>query len=129
MILKRVAQPGTLEKIRQWIVESRAPGSVVNMSGRYYVLVDNETHVAAAGLKRLSWLLTELKHVVVAPEFRRRGYGRAVVRLALEKAQTPVVIATVREDVPWWQRAMELEDFDEVCRVETPRGAIHLLWT
>jgi len=128
MILKRVSQPGTFERIRTWILESRPPGSRVVLDGRYYALVVEGTQVGAVGVKRLSWFATEIKHFVVAPEFRRRGHGRTILRLAMEKVRTPLVLSTVRADNEWWLSVNSQEGFSSVNRMETTRGAIVLLY-
>ena len=54
--------------------------------------------MAAVGLRRLNWCMTEVKHLVVRPDERRKGYGSRVVRLVLERVRTPLVIATIRKD-------------------------------
>lgn len=113
--LKRVVRSGTLEEIREWIRESRTPGSEIVMDARYFVLTVPETgRVAAVGLRRLAWFATELKHLVVKPDQRRRGFGRAILRLALERIRTPLCVATVRVDNVHWLRVITEEGFREV---------------
>lgn len=113
--LQRVIRPGTLEEIRSWIRESRPPGSEIVMDARYFVLtVPDKGRVAAVGLKRLSKFMTELKHLVVKESERRQGYGRAILRLALERIRTPLAVATVRVDNVHWLRASVEEGFREV---------------
>lgn len=128
MELKRAITLGTLEEIRLRIVESRSPGSRVILNGRYYVLVvPGKGRVAAVGLKRLSWFATEIKHLVVNPKERRRGYGRAIVRLALERVRTPLAIATVREDNLPSRKLFREIGFEEVTAFLDSRGGIRLL--
>jgi GNAT superfamily N-acetyltransferase len=129
MILKRVNRLGTLEKIRTWILESRPPGSQVILDGRYYALVEDGDLLGAVGLKRLAWFATEIKHLVIAPQHRQRGHGRALLRLAIEKVATPLVFATVRADNEHWLRVNTSEGFHLIRGVPTSRGEVQLLWT
>ena len=126
--LKRVVRTGTLEEIRTWIRESRPPGSEIVMDARYFVLtVPEKGRVAAVGLKRLSRFMTEVKHLVVKPDERRLGYGRAILRLALERIRTPLAVATVRVDNVHWLRANVEEGFREVETVGSEGNEIRFL--
>jgi N-acetylglutamate synthase-like GNAT family acetyltransferase len=99
VMLKRVIRPGTLEDIRTWILQSRSPGAQIAMDAHYFVLtVPDQGRVAAVGLRRLNWCMTEVKHLVVRPDERRKGYGSSIVRLVLERVRTPLAIATIRKD-------------------------------
>jgi ribosomal protein S18 acetylase RimI-like enzyme len=42
-------------------------------------------------------MLTEVKHLVVHPLFRKMGLGRALIETAMKKADTPIMYATIRE--------------------------------
>jgi hypothetical protein len=126
--LKRVIRPGTLEEIRSWIRDSRPPGSEIVMDARYFVLTVPECgRVAAVGLKRLSKFMTEVKHLVVKEGERRKGYGRAVLRLALERIRTPLAVATVRVDNVHWLRANVEEGFREVETVGSEGNEVRFL--
>jgi GNAT superfamily N-acetyltransferase len=126
--LKRVVRSGTLEEIRDWVRGSRAPGSEVVMDVRYYVLVVPESgRVAAVGLRRLAWFATELKHLVVKPEERRKGFGRAILRLALERIRTPLSVATVRVDNLHWLRVITEEGFREVETLSSEGSEVRFL--
>ena len=126
--LKRVIRPGTLEEIRSWIRESRPPGSEIVMDARYFVLTVPESgRVAAVGLKRLSRFLTEVKHLVVKESERRKGYGRAVLRLALERIRTPLTALTVRVDNVHWLRTVTQEGFREVETVGLAGNEVRFL--
>lgn len=128
MALKRVIRTGTLEEIRSWIRESRPPGSMIIMDARYFVLtVPEKGRVAAVGLKRLSRFMTEVKHLVVKPEERRKGYGRATLRLALERIRTPLAVATVRVDNVHWLRVNIEEGFREIETVGTEGSEVRFL--
>jgi GNAT superfamily N-acetyltransferase len=126
--LKRVIRTGTLEEIRGWIRDSRPPGSEIILDARYFVLtVPENGRVAAVGLKRLSKFMTEVKHLVVKEGERRKGYGRAVLRLALERIRTPLAVATVRVDNVHWLRANVEEGFREVETIGTEGNEVRFL--
>jgi GNAT superfamily N-acetyltransferase len=126
--LQRVIRPGTLEEIRNWIRESRPLGSEIVMDARYFVLtVPDKGRVAAVGLKRLSKFMTELKHLVVKESERRQGFGRAILRLALERIRTPLAVATVRVDNVHWLRANVEEGFREVETVGSEGNEVRFL--
>ncbi len=126
--LKRVVRTGTLEEIRTWIRDSRPPGSLIVMDARYFVLtVPEKGRVAAVGLKRLSRFMTEVKHLVVKPEERRLGYGRAILRLALERIRTPLAVATVRVDNVHWLRANVEEGFREIETIGSEGNEVRFL--
>lgn len=42
-------------------------------------------------------MLTEIKHLVVHKSFRRIGMGEALVNLGIQRADTPLLFATIRE--------------------------------
>jgi GNAT superfamily N-acetyltransferase len=126
--LKRVVRTGTLEEIRTWIRDSRPPGSNIVMDARYFVLtVPENGRVAAVGLKRLSKFMTEVKHLVVKESERRKGFGRAILRLALERIRTPLAVATVRVDNIHWLRANVEEGFREVETVGREGNEVRFL--
>lgn len=43
-------------------------------------------------------MLTEVKHLVVHPMFRKMGLGRTLINTAMKKADTPIMYATIREN-------------------------------
>ena len=72
------------------------PDAVIQ--GRYYMAVEDGVIKGIVGPLRRSWYLTELRHLYVKPEFRRKGIGTFLVEKALERVKTPLVCCTVRED-------------------------------
>lgn len=63
----------------------------------YLPLVYKDTVVGSVGLYRWSFLITEIKHLVVAPSARGIRLGRHLVERAEEKISTPLSCATVRK--------------------------------
>jgi ribosomal protein S18 acetylase RimI-like enzyme len=61
-----------------------------------------ETHgqwvLGAAGIDRQSYTFSEIKHVVVHPEWRGKGIAKLLLKRALGIISTKMIYATVRED-------------------------------
>ena len=59
-----------------------------------------ETHgkyvIGVAGIEKVSYQLSELKHMVVHRDWRGKGLGSFVAKRALQICETPSVYATVR---------------------------------
>lgn len=70
------------------------------LQGRPFYLV--ETHgrqlLGAIGIDRQAYTLTEIKHLVVTPQWRKKGVGKFLVQRALRMVNTPLAYATIRKD-------------------------------
>lgn len=70
------------------------------LSGRVSYII--ETHgryvIGAIGVDRQSYTFTEIKHLVVRPEWRQKGIGQFLVRRAMELVDSRMVYCTIRED-------------------------------
>lgn len=71
---------------------------ILNASTDYVVETHGKYVIAACGMGKVSYQLSELKHMVVRPEWRGKGVGLFVAKRALELCNTPLVYATVRAD-------------------------------
>lgn len=49
------------------------------------------------GVLRVNFVLSEIKHLVVHPAFRKMGMGARLLKTALRAADTPLLFATIRE--------------------------------
>ncbi len=62
----------------------------------------SETHgrlvIAAVGISKTSSTLSEIKHLVVRPEWRRKKVARFILERAMSLSTTPLLYATIRED-------------------------------
>ncbi len=61
-----------------------------------------ETHgklvIGAVGIERVSFTFSEIKHLVVRPEWRCKGVGRFVTKRALQLVENPLAYCTIRAD-------------------------------
>ena len=64
----------------------------------YVTEVHGNWVLGAVGLDRQSYTFTEIKHLVVHPEWRGKGIGKHLLNRALRLTSTRMVYATVRED-------------------------------
>jgi GNAT superfamily N-acetyltransferase len=76
---------------------SATPADFAPPGGTYLVGFVGETAVCGAGIKALAPGIAELKRLYVAPEFRGRGFGSAVLK-ALEQAAEELGYEAVRID-------------------------------
>jgi N-acetylglutamate synthase-like GNAT family acetyltransferase len=61
-----------------------------------------ETHgkwvIGCCGYEKLGHHLTEIKHLTVSKDWRRRGVGGFLIKSVLNLCETPAAFSTVRED-------------------------------
>ena len=72
------------------------PNAIVQ--GRYYLAVADGVIAGIVGLLQRSWYLSEIRHLFVRPELRRKGLGTLLVKKVLEEVKTPLTCCTVREN-------------------------------
>jgi GNAT superfamily N-acetyltransferase len=65
------------------------------IKGEYYIAFDDSVAKGCVSINRMSWFMTEIRHLFVRREFRRQGIGIALVAKALEKIKTDFVCCTV----------------------------------
>lgn len=83
--------------------------SVYKDKADYFVEVVGNSVVGCAGLSRRDTNLSEIKHVCVHPDYRKKGIGKKLVSLAIANAQTDYVYMTIRDDnVPSLRMAQSL---------------------
>jgi ribosomal protein S18 acetylase RimI-like enzyme len=73
-------------------------GKVLQSSATYYPIQLAGFVFGSVAVHRMNFFLTEIKHVVVHPLFRRMGMARKMVEHAVTTVETPIMYATIRED-------------------------------
>ena len=68
------------------------------VQGHYYMVNEDGKLSGIVGLLQRSWYLSEVRHLFVRPELRRKGLGTLLVKKVLEEVKTPLTCCTVREN-------------------------------
>lgn len=72
--------------------------SVLHDNANYFVEVIANKVVGCAGTVKRYPTLSEIKHVCVAPEYRKKGMAKKLVELAIANCETEYVYMTIRND-------------------------------
>jgi len=80
------------------LVTKRNSADIMHPGTEYVIETHGNIVIAICGLSKVSSPLSELKHLVVRPEWRGRGVGLFMVSRALKLCQTPMVYATVKRN-------------------------------
>ena len=85
------------------------------LSGKVdYIVETHGRHVlAACGKERLNFQLTEVKHLVVRPDWRGKGLGQFMTKKIVQSIDTPLIYATVKRDNTPSLSIFKVEGFQE----------------
>ena len=72
--------------------------SVLQNKVQYLIELDGDKVVGVIGLEIKTPKVTEIKHLCVHPDYRRKGLGKKLLELAIRATQTKLLYGTVRED-------------------------------
>ena len=75
-----------------------SPDSVLHGPTRYLIELDGEKVIGVIGLGKHRLNVTELKHLCVHPDYRRRGLGKKLLEKGIEATDTEFVYGKVRSD-------------------------------
>lgn len=89
----------------------RTSHDILNGNVRYVVETHGKFVIGLAGIEKVSYQLSELKHMVVHPDWRGKGLGSFVSKRALQLCETPSVYATVKITNKASIRALEKIEF------------------
>ena len=76
----------------------KSVANIQNGHTDYIVETHGQWVLGAVGLDRQGYTFTEIKHLVVHSEWRRKGIARHLLKRALRVVDTKMVYATIRED-------------------------------
>lgn len=79
----------------------------------YVVELHGKLVIGACGLEKQSHSLSEMKHLVVRPDWRGKGVGKYVAQRALNICDSPMVYSTVRADNESSLRLLASLDFQK----------------
>ena len=69
----------------------------MSTKGTYHPVMEQGIVFGSVCTYRLNFMLTEVKHLVVHPMFRKMGLGKTLINKAIAKVETPIMYATIRE--------------------------------
>jgi GNAT superfamily N-acetyltransferase len=101
------------------------------LEGNYDVIVRDTIVVACIKTAKLSWYQTEISHLVVRPEYRRQGNGRALLRRMCEsayQAKSRLAQCTIRKDNRASMSLFETEGFRLVSSITGLSGTAVGVW-
>jgi L-amino acid N-acyltransferase YncA len=90
-----------------------------------------ETHgkivIGACGIHRQGYSMSEVKHLVVRPQWRGKGLGKFLVSKAVARSKTPSIYATIRSDNTSSMRLFNSVGFTESGTYEHDDHHVRLL--
>lgn len=98
----------------------RTSQDILHSKTNYVVETHGKFVIGVAGIQKISYQISELKHMVVRPDWRGRGLGRFVAKRALQICETPLLCATARTTNTASLKALEKVGFKRV--EEFPAG-------
>jgi N-acetylglutamate synthase-like GNAT family acetyltransferase len=71
---------------------------ILNSKTDYVVETHGKLVIGAVGIHKLSFHISEIKHLSVRKKWRKKGIGRFLLKKAIELCETPFVYSTIREN-------------------------------
>jgi len=105
----------------------RSGYDIMNSRANYVVETHGKFVIGAAAIQKASYQISELKHMVVHPDWRGRGVGHFVGKRALNICETPAVYATARNNNIASLRTLEKLGFRRVEEFLTGGHSLALL--
>lgn len=123
-IAKQIA---SLININNGLSLKRRSVDIIQNKIQYVIETHGKFVIASVGIERLSYTLSEIKHLVVRTEWRRRGVGKFIVKQALTKLTTPLVYCTVRSNNKTSIKVFKSLEFNQTEEYSTGQHKIILL--
>ena len=80
------------------LAQLRMPQDILLATTTYILEIQGKRVLGVCGVDRQSYTFTEIKHLVVRPQFRRKGIARFLVSRAASQAATQLIFASIRGD-------------------------------
>lgn len=109
------------------LTAQRSSNDILHSKANYVVETHGRFVIGAAAIQKTSYQLSELKHMVVHPDWREKGVGHFVGKRALQICETPVVYATARTTNIASLRTLEKLGFNRVEEFPTGDHSLALL--
>jgi N-acetylglutamate synthase-like GNAT family acetyltransferase len=78
----------------------RTPFDLVDGKVEYVIESHGRWVIGCCGIERHGFAFTEVKHLAVHSEWRKKGVGKFLVKGAIGMCSTPLLYATIRADNP-----------------------------
>jgi len=72
--------------------------NILDESASYTVESIGKTVIGCVQVQKQAYMLSEIKHLCVHPSMRKQGFAKMLITSALDRAPTPMVYATIREE-------------------------------
>lgn len=92
-------------------------GKVLNSKATYLPEHFQGLVFGSVAIQRMNFMLTEIKHLVVHPAFRKMGLAQLMLGKAMARAETPLLFATIRDDNTGSLHLFQKTGFKAVARV------------
>lgn len=86
-----------------WLLNSQnnltthySAGKVMSSSAEYYFCNFGEIIAGCVAVEKVSFTLSEIKHLSVHPDYKRRGIASFLIKKSLFFSKTPFIYATIR---------------------------------
>ena len=73
-------------------------GSILGSPAKYFVEICENKVVGCVGLTKMNEKESKAHHGSVHPQYRKRGIGKRLLKLAVIHCKTPFIYGTIRED-------------------------------
>ncbi len=88
-------QISSLINVHNGLSLKRRSVDIIESRINYVVETHGKFVIGAAGIDKVSFVFSEIKHLVVRPEWRRKGVGQFVAKRALGQVATPLAYCTI----------------------------------
>lgn len=92
------SQIATLLNNGRQLYAIQTEASILNNNLKYIITLCGEKVIGVIGLEKKSSQITEIKHLCVHEDYRRKGLGLKLLKKSISYATTKFVYGTVRED-------------------------------
>jgi len=100
---------------------------ILNSNATYYPEHFEGLVFGSVAVQRMNFMLTEIKHLVVHPAFRKMGLARVMLGKAMGAAVTPLLFATIRADNEGSLHLFQGEGFKPVAKARVDKHQILFL--
>lgn len=121
---KKFTQPDEISKVKEFYRESYGPGSARFLypeGTKFFGITGPDGKIKAAGeLMKMNWVMSEVKHLTVAPSARGAGFGNKMLDHIESQTTTPMITATSKNPISI--HMFESRGYNKAGVVQGPSG-------